>query len=41
MPLHQKLGIRASVRASFYLYNTKKDVDKLLAGIEKVKSVFK
>lgn len=28
-PLHQSLGIRGSLRASLYLYNTKEDVDKL------------
>ena len=27
MPLHQKLGIKASCRASFYLYNTVQEVD--------------
>ena len=27
MPLHQKLGIKASCRASFYLYNTIEEVD--------------
>ena len=27
MPLHQKLGIKASCRASFYLYNTVEEVD--------------
>lgn len=27
MPLHQKLGIKASCRASFYLYNTIQEVD--------------
>jgi len=40
-PLHQALGITASVRASFYLYNTKKDVDALVSGIRKAKKVFK
>ena len=27
MPLHKKLGIKASCRASFYLYNTTEEVD--------------
>jgi cysteine desulfurase/selenocysteine lyase len=27
MPLHQQLGIKASCRASFYLYNTLPEVD--------------
>jgi len=40
MILHKKLGINGSVRASFYIYNTKKDVDKLVEGLLKVKRVF-
>lgn len=31
--LHKKLGISASVRASFYLYNTFHDVDKLVKAV--------
>ena len=41
MPLHSVLGIAASARASFYLYNTKEEVDKLVDGIKKVIKVFK
>lgn len=41
MPLHQRLGIESSCRASFYLYNNEKDVDKLVEGIKKVKKIFK
>lgn len=33
MPLHKKMNIAASVRASFYIYNTKEDIDKLVDGI--------
>jgi len=40
MPLHQKLGITASSRASFYLYNTKEEVDKLVIGLNKVRQIF-
>lgn len=40
MPLHTQLSIGASVRASFYIYNSKEDVDKLIRSIEKVKEVF-
>jgi cysteine desulfurase / selenocysteine lyase len=29
-PLHSSLGIRGSLRASLYLYNTREDVDKLV-----------
>jgi cysteine desulfurase/selenocysteine lyase len=40
MPLMQFLGINACARASFYIYNTKDDVDRLIEGIHKVKKVF-
>jgi len=40
MPLHEKLGIAATTRASFYLYNKKDEVDRLIEGIYKVKEVF-
>lgn len=41
MPLHQKLEVPATCRASFYIYNTKEDIDKLVLGIEKAKNIFK
>lgn len=41
MPLHQKLKIPATCRVSFYIYNTKEDVDKLISGIEKTIKKFK
>lgn len=41
MPLHTKLGIDASVRASFYLYNSKEDVEKLIASLHKALHLFK
>lgn len=40
MPLHKRLGIPATARVSFYLYNTKDDVDKLIIGLEEVVSIF-
>jgi cysteine desulfurase/selenocysteine lyase len=40
MPLHQRLGLTATTRASFYVYNDKDDVDRLVEGLEKVRSVF-
>lgn len=40
MPLHQRLGVPATARVSFYLYNDKNDVDKFIEGIEKVKRIF-
>jgi len=39
-PLHERFGIPATSRASFYLYSTKGEVDKLVEGIYKVKKVF-
>jgi cysteine desulfurase/selenocysteine lyase len=41
MPLHRRLGLVSSTRASFYIYNTKEDVDRLVEGLKKVKRVFK
>lgn len=40
MPLHKRLRITASVRASFYVYNDKEDVDKLIEGVKKAKKIF-
>jgi cysteine desulfurase/selenocysteine lyase len=40
-PLLERLGIPASVRVSFYLYNTKEEVDRLIEGLKKVIEVFK
>ncbi|MBI3385358.1 cysteine desulfurase [Candidatus Gottesmanbacteria bacterium] len=40
MPLHQRLKLTASCRASFYLYNTTDEIDCLLNAILKVKKVF-
>jgi cysteine desulfurase/selenocysteine lyase len=34
MPLMQHLGITASARASFAMYNTKQEVDALISGLE-------
>ncbi|MEC5269610.1 cysteine desulfurase [Heyndrickxia coagulans] len=39
-PLMQWLDVTATARASFYLYNTKEDIDKLVAGIVKTKEYF-
>lgn len=39
-PLMQRLGIEGMVRASFALYNTKEEVDALVAGIERVRKMF-
>jgi len=39
-PLHDKLGVAASARASFYVYNTKDEVDKLVAAIDDARQLF-
>jgi len=39
MPLHNYLKIPASTRASFYFYNTFKDIDKLVEGILQSKKI--
>ncbi len=39
-PLHEKFGIPATSRASFYLYSTKDEVDLLIKGLYKVKEMF-
>lgn len=39
-PLHKLLGITASTRASFYLYNRPEDVDRLVEGIVEVQRMF-
>lgn len=41
MPLHKKMGWAATTRASFGIYNSKEDVDRLMEALEKVKQVFK
>jgi cysteine desulfurase/selenocysteine lyase len=39
-PLMRRLAVDATVRASFAPYNTKADVDALVAGVERAKSLF-
>lgn len=40
MPLHQKLGLTATSRASFYLYNTFDQVDRLVEALHKAQKLF-
>ncbi len=40
MPLHTTLAIPATARVSFYVYNTKEDVDALMRGLRRVVEVF-
>ena len=39
-PLMERLGIQGTVRASFALYNTKEEIDALVAGIRRVSQMF-
>jgi cysteine desulfurase/selenocysteine lyase len=41
MPLMQRLGLPGTVRASFSLYNSAADVDRLISGIEKARSLLR
>ncbi len=40
-PLMEYLGLTATARASFYLYNTKADADRLLTALQETKEFFK
>jgi cysteine desulfurase/selenocysteine lyase len=39
-PLMRRLGVPATGRASFHVYNMREDVDRLVEALEKAKSVF-
>jgi cysteine desulfurase/selenocysteine lyase len=39
-PMMRKLGIPGSARASFYVYNTRDDVDRLVGGLARVRAIF-
>lgn len=39
-PLHDTLGTAASARASFYLYNTREEIDALIEGIDDARTLF-
>ncbi len=39
-PLHTKFGVTATARASFYIYNTPDEADRLIAALYKVKEKF-
>ena len=39
-PLHRRLGVSATSRASLYLYNTEKDIDALVRGLHAVRKLF-
>jgi len=39
-PVMDRFGVPATVRASLALYNTREDIDALVAGLRKVSEVF-
>ena len=41
MPLHKRLGVNASSRASFYFYNTLAEVEHLGAALKDIKQIFR
>jgi cysteine desulfurase/selenocysteine lyase len=41
MPLHKRLGLAASTRASFYVYNTLQEVERLAEALSGVRKIFK
>jgi len=40
MPIHEKFGLPATTRASFYVYTTRQEIDRLIDGLYKVKHLF-
>ena len=40
MPLHERLDLPATARASFNVYTTEADIDALVAGLHEVKRIF-
>ena len=40
-PLHEKLGVSATARASFYFYNTRPEVDRFIEVLHKVIQLLK
>jgi cysteine desulfurase / selenocysteine lyase len=39
-PLHRHLDVPATTRASFYIYNTAEEIDRLAVGLEKARRMF-
>jgi cysteine desulfurase/selenocysteine lyase len=39
-PLMRRLGVSATARASFYIYNDESDIDALVAGVQQASSIF-
>jgi cysteine desulfurase/selenocysteine lyase len=41
MPLHERLGVPATARASYTIYNDASEVERLAEGVLKVKATFR
>jgi cysteine desulfurase / selenocysteine lyase len=41
MPVMQRFGLAGTARASFALYNTRREIDVLVAGLHKVQEMFR
>jgi cysteine desulfurase/selenocysteine lyase len=41
MPLHKRLGLNATARASFYVHTTPEEIDQLVRGLRRVNEVFR
>ncbi|HEY9721909.1 MAG TPA: cysteine desulfurase [Oscillatoriaceae cyanobacterium] len=39
-PVMQRMGVPATVRASFAFYNTREEIDRLVAGVRRVQEIF-
>jgi cysteine desulfurase/selenocysteine lyase len=39
-PLMDRLGVVATTRASFYIYNVDEDIDRLVAGLHRARAIF-
>ena len=39
-PIHDHYGLPATTRASFYIYNTEEEVDRLVLALYKAKALF-
>ena len=39
-PLMRKLGLTSTTRASFYLYNTEEEIDRLVKSLERIQKFF-
>ena len=41
MPLHHQCGVNSSARASFYIHTTTEEVDKLVASLNRARTIFR